>query len=375
MYRILAELSKNIRLIFRQPIYFIVGILPVFFLTFFFIQGFTFTSGAMNIAVVNYDTDETGTWTSLFLNTLESSNGTIPYFHNVFVDLDEAEQMLQTRETFIVVIIAKNFHKNLSEFKDVSIKAKINNIHEDMSKNIRLGLDARVYEFVQKYQLKTGQKAGIDFSTSLRYEEELKSPDYMLVGVLFLGIMFTSLFYGGYFGANEKTAGTILEIKMARLGPILTKTGKVLSAMILSVCITLILLIFNQLAYSPIISEVKQLFYMILVFIAVSYIFSYLGVSFGTLTGDFRTIPGPMILLSLVLWMLSGAINPLETMAGSNLFQFLPSSAGIRLLVYLLFGRGGEFVNKSWFTILLWMSSIAILHLIEILKAKKQLHE
>jgi len=89
--------------------------------------------------------------------------------------------------------------------------------------------------------------------------------------------------------------------------------------------------------------------------LALTTMFSFPGVLYGAKAGDFRLIPGPMIILSITLWILSGALNPLEFSAGSAVFQYLPTAAGIRLMSYSLFSRGGEFVSQSLWVLAGWL--------------------
>jgi hypothetical protein len=59
--------------------------------------------------------------------------------------------------------------------------------------------------------------------------------------------------------------------------------------------------------------------------------------------GDFRLVPAPMIILSITLWLVSGALNPLE-FSRDMLFSISAYRFGIRIMSYALFNTAaGKF--------------------------------
>jgi len=72
-------------------------------------------------------------------------------------------------------------------------------------------------------------------------------------------------------------------------------------------------------------------------------------------------VPAPMIIISITLWLVSGALNPLEFSAGSAVFQYLPTAAGIRVLSYALFNRGAQFAGKSLLILCAWFAGVLLL--------------
>ncbi|NVM23528.1 MAG: hypothetical protein HWN68_17315 [Desulfobacterales bacterium] len=47
----------------------------------------------------------------------------------------------------MIIYIHPGFDKRLNQGRDVEIPVKINTIHEDLSKSLRLGVEARTYQF------------------------------------------------------------------------------------------------------------------------------------------------------------------------------------------------------------------------------------
>jgi len=102
---------------------------------------------------------------------------------------------------------------------------------------------------------------------------------------------------------------------------------------------------------------------LLLLFLSLTSMFSLPGVLYGMKAGDFRLIPAPMIILSITLWLVSGALNPLEFSAGYAFFKYLPTASGIRLMSYALFDRGGQFVNESVLILIAWLAGALLLFL------------
>ncbi|NVM23530.1 MAG: hypothetical protein HWN68_17325 [Desulfobacterales bacterium] len=108
--------------------------------------------------------------------------------------------------------------------------------------------------------------------------------------------------------------------------------------------------------------DIASVFHLLFVFVTLSYIFSFLGVTYGWVVGDFRFIPAPTIIVTFTLWFISGAINPLEFSAGSAIFKFLPSSGAIRILSSSFFQSGRELLGFSYQVLLTWFFLVLIIN-------------
>ncbi|MFX1251034.1 MAG: ABC transporter permease [Promethearchaeota archaeon] len=349
--QISAEIIKSLQSWSRKKT-FLIALLPLLLLTFVFIQTFTRTDEAFVIAVVNED--GANFWTEKFIEALESHNGTIPYFKAVITSETEAENLFESRQTFVIMWIPQGFSQNLTAGNPITLRAKINNIHEDLSKNLRLGLDARIFQFIEQNQLETNIRPGISLEPSLIYAVELPRPDYMMTGVLVLASVFFSLFTGGVLGSEEKDQNTITEILMSKHGLIHVISGKLIATMLASAILIAIVIVLNWLFYGTGFPNFVAIGSFCAVFMCLSFIFGLIGVVYGLKAGDFRLIPAPTIIISFVLWIISGAINPLEFSAGNELLQLLPTASAIRILTIAMFGRGIEYLFEAWLILGFW---------------------
>jgi hypothetical protein len=48
--------------------------------------------------------------------------------------------------------------ESIEEGDPLSLSIKFSAVHEDISKNVRLGIEARIYDFVELYELDTGER-------------------------------------------------------------------------------------------------------------------------------------------------------------------------------------------------------------------------
>ncbi|MFW9997019.1 MAG: ABC transporter permease [Candidatus Odinarchaeota archaeon] len=363
MQEIIAESSKSLKSWYRHRILAFMTFFPPLALSFLFIQAFTGAGGVgFSLAVV---AEEQGEWTDKLITALESEEGTIPYFDAIITTENRALEMFKLRQTFAIVYIPEGFNANLTAGEPVIIRAKINTIHEDLSKNLRLGLEGRIYLFIKQYQLEAGTRPGVTIDKQLVYEQELPRPDYMVAGVYVFSIMWFALVIGGILGSEEKENKTVTEITMATRGPLYSKLGKIIAVMVLSALLTAFFAVFCYWLYGVFFESLTSVLIFSVLFTCLSFIFATAGVFYGYKVGDIRAVPAPSVIICVTLWLVAGAINPLEFSAGSELFKLAPSSAAIRIITAILFARGKEYFTESVLVIGIW-TALALLGLVAI---------
>ena len=373
--KIYGEIIKCLKSWVRNKVLLSMVLAPPIILTFIFVQFFTITSGSSFVLlVVDNDTlNPTEVWTERFVESLESQEGPVPYFTVSNVSNEEANDLFAKREAFVIITIIEGFEENLTLNNPVLLLIKYNNIHEDLSKNIRLGIEARLYYFNEMYQLETGSRPGIDIEYNLADEIELARPDYMMSGILVFITLYMTLMTGGTLGAEEKEQGNYVEIQMSRDGILASKIGKIITTMLISTLMMLFMILLNRLFYGAYFPGFISFLIFMGVFVCLSFIFSSIGVFYGMKVGDFRAIPAPTIILSITLWVLGGAINPLEFSAGSEVFKYLPSAAAVRILTATVFGRGTQYLSESWIILSFWfLATVIIIILYIIVKTQKE---
>lgn len=361
--QIKAEIKKSIKYWRKHKTIALVSVFPPLLICLLFVGVFR-TTGIVNIAVVNNDTGlSSDSWSEKFLDVMETRTGTIPYFTCDFTDEETAKQMLEMQETFAIMYIPEGFSKSIEDGGPLSLSVKFTAAHEDISKNVRLGIEARIYDFVKLYDLDTDARPGIVIQKNLQ-NDSLPRSSYMMAGILIWTMVFFGLLIGGALGANEKEGGTETYIKMASKGALSSLIGKWAAGIIISGVMLVVLTLCYMLFFGVSFPSIMSVVYLLLMFLMLTTTFSLPGVLYGMKAGDFRLVPAPMIILSITLWLVSGALNPLEFSAGYAFFKYLPTASGIRIMSYALFNRGGQFVQESFIILLSWVVAVFTLFFI-----------
>jgi ABC-type multidrug transport system permease subunit len=367
--QIAAEIKKSVQYWKKHKMIALVSIFPPLLICLLFVGVFR-TTGIATLVVVNNDT-ESSPWTGKFLNVMEARTGTIPYFTLISKDEKTAAHMFDMHETFAILYIPEGFGKSIEDGNPLSVMVQFTAAHEDISKNVRLGMEARIYDFVKQYDLDTNKQPGIIIDENLQ-NDALPRSDYMMAGILIWTMVFFGLLIGGALGANEKEGGTQTYIKMAPGGELASLIGKWTAAVAISGIMFVVLTLCYMLLFGVRFPNAASIGYLLLMFLSLTVTFSLPGVLYGMKAGDFRLVPAPMIILSVTLWLVSGALNPLEFSAGYAFFKYLPTSSGIRIMSYALFDRGRQFVQESFIILSAWFIAVFALFIIGILLKKRE---
>ena len=348
-----GETVKSLKSWWRQRLLVVMGFMVPFVLAFFFIQAFNLgLGGGFPLAVVNQDI---GTGSDVFIQYLGSEEGTIPYFTVQLCSEEEALSLFDTRKVFAVVYIPSGFGDSLETGEPLGLPVYINNIHEDLSKNLRLGVEGRVYEYTTAVDLES--RPGIDYHVSLEEPVELKRVDYMQMGIMVFNAMFLGFLTGGTLGAMEKDQGTLREVLLSPHGYVYSRLGKIVASMVVSLFIISVNLLVNRYLYGLVVADY---FVFYAVCLMLSFMFSTIGVTYGFYIGAFTLVPVPSILLSFTFWIISGAINPIEFSAGSRVFIYTPSAAAIKILTAVNFGRSVETLLFNSYVITVWFLVVLV---------------
>lgn len=373
--QIYGELIKSLLSYRRHKIFSLIAFLPPLLLSFLFISAFTLTgnvedSSIVKVAIVNEDgIIQEGSWKEKLIDSINLPEGTIPYFHASVVEEEEAISLFNERKAYMIVYIPEGFEDNILANNSVILTVRINNIHEDISKNLRLGLEGRLYQFALNYQLDVGLSSGIIAEPVLEYENVLARSNYMMVGILVMTAIFVSAFYGAVLGVEEKDNDTFTEILIVPHGELYSRIGKIFATLLISLFTITLFIILSFFLYNITFPNIISIIVTYLTLLCLTIAFSVLGVLYGMKIGDFRAVPAPTIIISVVLWLIGGAINPLEFSAGSEFFKLLPGAAAIRILTATMFQRGSQHLNESWLILLFWVAIPILLLLFQLIKA------
>jgi ABC-2 type transport system permease protein len=335
--QIYAEFIKKLRLWIRRPEFIAVGIVAPLGISTFLIILFASIASLPIWEIGLIDEDHTVQSYAL-KKAIVAHEGTIPYYTALTEDRYEAEQLFNEGQLNMVVIIPKGFGDKVEAGVPVQVEAMIINAHSDLTKNLRLGLTARLYNYYEDYMLPSASRPGVVYSYSLTYPTEIPRTSYMAVGALLLTVMLTSMMYAGLFSALEHEEKTSLEIEMRPWGSFSSMAGTILATLVEVLIVLAIVGIIDGFLWHLRLSGILASLQCLLAIILLAIFFSLVGYGLGNRAKDIRLVLAPTIVTTFSLWILAGGVTPIEAIAGSEVWAMLPTSAVLRILTSQIVG-------------------------------------
>jgi hypothetical protein len=361
--QIYAEFVKKFTLWRRRPIWAIIGFFAPLGISTFIIASFA-TMAELPVWQIGLVDEDNTVQSQALEEVIFSREGTVPYYREVTDSWEEAQSLFDKGKLYMVVIIPEGFGDRLSAGESVAIDALIINAHADQTKNLRLGLDARLYLFYEQYMLPESGRPGVIYSYSLTYPTEIPRAGYMASGALVLTIILTAMMYAGLFAALEHQEKTAIEVETPPRGSFAGMVGTVLAVMVEAFIILAIIAIINGLLWHLKIPPVSTWPQLLLAVALLTMIFAIIGYGLGQRARDVRLVLGPTMIIVLTLWLMSGGVNPVEAMAGTEFLSILPTTATLRILARELVGLGNISVGKNLLIIGAWSLAVVFVALI-----------
>jgi hypothetical protein len=361
--QIFSEFVKKFTLWRRRPIWVVIGLFAPLGISTFIIASFA-TLAQLPVWQIGLVDEDNTVQSRELKEVILSTEGTIPYYQAITGDRAEAESLFYEGELYMVVIIPEGFGDKLSAGQPVAIDALISNAHVDQTKNLRLGLDARLYLFYEQYMLPESGRPGIIYTYSLTYPTEIPRAGYMATGALMLTIILTAMLYAALFAALEHQEKTAMEVEIPPGGSFVGMVGTVLAAIAETFIILAIIVIINGLLWHFKIPPVSAWPHMLLAIVLLAMIFAITGYGLGQKARDVRLVLGPTMIIVLTLWIMSGGVSPVEAMAGTEFLSILPTTATLRILARELVGLESISAGTNLIIIGAWSAAIILIALV-----------
>jgi ABC-type multidrug transport system permease subunit len=363
MSQIYGEFVKKFTLWRRRPIWAVLGLFAPLGISTFIIASFA-TMAELPVWHIGLVDEDNTVQSQALEEAILSQEGTMPYYQAVTEDGEEAESLFDEGRLYMVVTIPEGFGEKLNAGESVTIDALISNAHADQTKNLRLGLDARLYLFYQQHMLPASDRPGVVYSYSLTYPAEIPRAGYMATGALVLTIMLTAMMYAALFAALEHQEKTAMEVETPPRGSLAGMVGTVLAAMVESFIILAIIFIINGLLWHLKIPPVSAWPQVLLAVVLLAMIFAIIGYGLGQKAKDVRLVLGPTMIIVLTLWIISGGVNPVEAMAGAELMSLLPTTATLKVLARETVGLGTISAGTNMLIIGAWSAALVVVALV-----------
>jgi hypothetical protein len=361
--QIYGEFVKKFTLWRRRPIWAVIGLFAPLGISTFIIASFA-TMAELPVWQIGLADEDNTVQSQALKEVILSREGTVPYYQATTEDGAEAISLFDEGKLYMVVTIPEGFGDRLSAGEPVSIDALISNAHADQTKNLRLGLDARLYLFYEQYMLPASGRPGIVYSYSLTYPTEIPRAGYMATGALMLTIILTAMMYAALFAALEHQEKTAMEVEIPPGGSFAGMVGTVLAVMAETFIILAIIAIINGLLWHLKIPPVSAWPQVLLATALLAMIFAIIGYGLGQRSRDVRLVLGPTMIIVLTLWLMSGGVSPVEAMAGMEFLSILPTTATLRILAREMVGLGNISVGTNLLIIGAWSVVIILIALV-----------
>ncbi len=361
--QIYGEFVKKFTLWRRRPIWAVIGLFAPLGISTFIIASFA-TMAELPVWQIGLVDEDNTVQSQALKEAILSREGTTPYYQATTEDRVEAISLFDAGKLYMVVTIPEGFGDKLSAGELVAIDALISNAHADQTKNLRLGLDARLYLFYEQYMLTAFDRPGVVYSYSLTYPAEIPRAGYMATGALMLTIILAAMMYAGLFAALEHQEKTAMEVETPPRGSLAGMIGAVLAAMAETFIILAVIAIINGLLWHLNVPPVSAWPGVLLAVALLAMIFAVIGYGLGHKAKDVRLVLGPTMIIVLTLWIMSGGVNPIEAMAGTKCLSILPTTTTLRILARELVGLENISTGANLLIIGAWSLAIVLIALI-----------
>jgi len=266
------------------------------------------------------------------------------------MDAETADSLFLNGEILLVITIPDGFEDAIANNLTTSINIQVANIHEDLTKNLRMPVIRKVDLFYQQYFLNDSL---VDFEmVNLRAFTPPRLA-YMAWTIAVYGIMFSAMFIAGSTVTQEFEQKTLDEITLAGRSPYAIYIGKMLSSIVLSYLAPPILFLLSYLLFG--VWPLGDVF----VFIALTFPLAVFSAGIGIIAGAvFRNavfIVPVASLGAIFYWITSGGIAPLELVGigFGTVNEYLPISNVYRSLIRM-------FVEGSYSSLFIDLGVICI---------------
>lgn len=333
--RIKSIAEKEVRQLLRDSrmLYVLFGF-PLLLLVLF---GYAINFDVKNIQIAVYDQDNSDI-SREFYNSLNATE----YFEIIkyIGDEDEIKKILDKKEAQAVIVIPKDFSKNIYKpGEEPKIQFLVDGVDGNTATIIYNYFNAATSSFNYKLQSEILSKRGaifnppINLETRFWFNPELKTANFLVPGLIAMILIITAVISVALSIVREKERGTIEQINVSSINNFELLIGKSIPFVIIAMIDAVIILIAGFILFGIVIKgSLILLFFSTLIFIAASI---SLGI-FISAVSDSQQIAFTMATFASLLpaMILSGFIFPIEGMP--FLIQILTNITPAKYFIVIL---------------------------------------
>ena len=354
---IASSMIKELRVWRRNPRKLsLVFLLPILFLTAFtLLMGGVYYGSGVEVGLV-VEEQNPGTYTNGLIQILGDYDTIPPRLVPIEMSADRASHLFDNGELLLVITIPSGFEYALSHNQSTYVHIRVSNIHEDLTKNLRMPVIRKLDLFYQKY---LSDNAPVTFEVENLRSYTPPRMAYMAWTISVYGIMVGAIFCAGSSLTQEFEQDTWDEINLSNQSPHSIFLGKIISSVVISYLSTPILFGLGYLLFG--FWPRGDVFIFIILTLPLSFFCSGIGLILGSLTRNSVYMVPLAALSGLFYWIVSGGIAPLELVGVTFgiLDEYVPITNVYRSLIRM-------FVEGSYSTLIvdlsvIWIFAIAVL--------------
>lgn len=346
-----ASFLKEMRVWKRNPRKLsLVILLPLlFFAAFTLLMGGVYYGSGVEVALV-VEEQNPSVFTNGFIEILEEYDPIPPRLVPIEMDAESASQLFENGDILLVITIPTGFEYALSHNESTSVHIRVANVHEDLTKNLRMPVIRKLDLFYQRY---LGQDSPVTFEVENLRTFTPPRLAYMAWTITLYAIMVGAIFGAGSALTQEFEQDTWDELNLSNQSPHSIFLGKMLSGVVISYIAP------------PIIIGLSYLMFRVwpngdfIIFLSLSLLLSLFCSGIGLILGAILRNSVFMVPLAalggLFYWIVGGGIAPLELVGVTfgTINEYLPIANVYRSFIRM-------FVEGSYGTLAVDLSVIGI---------------
>jgi ABC-type multidrug transport system permease subunit len=322
---------KELRVCKRTPQKLVlVLLLPLmFFMGFSMLMGGVYFGEGVTTALV-VEEQNPGIYTEGLIEILGQYDEIPPRLNPIPMDASTADRLFQSGEILLVLIIPDGFEDAISNNLTTSINIQVANIHEDLTKNLRMPVIRKIDIFYQKYLL---NESLVDFEIENLRAFTPPRLAYMAWTIAVYGVMFSAMFIAGSTVTQEFEQKTLDEITLAGRSPYAIYLGKMLSSVVVSYLAPPFLFLLSYLLFG--VWPMGDVFVFLALTLPLAVFCAGIGIIAGAVFRNAVFIVPVAALGAIFYWITSGGIAPLELVGVGfgTVNEYLPISNVYRSLI------------------------------------------
>jgi hypothetical protein len=250
--------------------------------------------------------DNPGYYTNGLIEVLGEPDDIPPSLNLISMDEDTAQSLIETGDILLVIIIPDGFESALENNETTSIEIWVNNIHEDLTKNVRMPVIRKLDIFYQTY---LPESSLVDFDYELLRDFTYPRLGYMAWTMSIYAVMFGAMFAAGSSMTQEFEDATFDEIELSNQSPIAIHSGKILVGSCIGYVAPPVLIVLGWLGYG-VWPNGDVLIYLLLTY-SLAVFSASIGVILGALSRHSVYVVPLAALSSLFYWIMGGGMAPM----------------------------------------------------------------